>query len=107
MLTLIKVLIKLVLFESFGYTVFFVVVFFIFTCLKYKSINPSVSGSVGQWVGQSYLNPQWFHSGPWRRQILQVPRPLVGEHCPCCLVLSIPLNRPAAIQKILVGVVTS
>lgn len=55
----------------------------------------------------SYLNPQWFCGGPRRRQVLQVSCPLIGEHRPGCLVLSVPLDRPAAVQEILAGVVTS
>lgn len=34
-------------------------------------------------------------------------RPVIGEYCPGCLVLAIPLDRPAAVQEVLVGVVTS
>lgn len=32
-------------------------------------------------------------------------RPLIGEYCPCCLVVAIPLDRPAPVQKVFVGVV--
>lgn len=54
-----------------------------------------------------YLYPQWFHGGTRRRQVLQVSCPLVREHRPSCLVLAIPLDRPAAVQEVLVGVVAS
>lgn len=34
-------------------------------------------------------------------------RPLVCENCPSCLVLAVPLDRPAAVQEVLVRVVAS
>lgn len=34
-----------------------------------------------------------------------MPRPLIGEYRPRCLVVPIPLDRPAPIQKVFVGVV--
>lgn len=55
---------------------------------------------------RSYLNPERFGGGPRRRQVLQVPCPLIGEYCPRCLVVTIPLDRPAPVQKVFVGVVT-
>lgn len=59
------------------------------------------------WRCESYLYPQWFHGGPRRRQVLQVSRPLIGEYCPSCLVLSIPLDRPSPVQEVFVGVVAT
>lgn len=56
---------------------------------------------------KNYLNPQQLGCGARRRQVFQLPCPLVGEHSSCCLILSVPLNRPASIQKILAGVITS
>lgn len=58
-------------------------------------------------VVYSYLNPQKFCSGPWRRQVFKLSGPLVGEYCSSCFVFSIPLDRPATIQEILAGIVTS
>lgn len=34
-------------------------------------------------------------------------RPLIGEYCPSCLVLAIPLDRPSAVQEVFVGVVAT
>lgn len=58
------------------------------------------------WV-YSYLNPQKLCSGPWRCQVFKLSGPLIGEYCSSSLVFSIPLDRPATIQEILAGIVTS
>lgn len=34
-------------------------------------------------------------------------RSLVGEDGPCCLVVAVPLDGPAPVQKVLVGVVAA
>lgn len=54
-----------------------------------------------------YLNPQRLHGWSRRRQVLQLPRPLVRKHRPRCFVLSVPLDRPAAVQEVSVWGVAS
>lgn len=54
-----------------------------------------------------HLYPQWFRGGTGWRQVLQLARPLVGEHCSRGFVLAIPLDGPAAVQEVLVRAVAS
>lgn len=54
-----------------------------------------------------HLYPQRFHGGTGWRQVLQVSRPLVREHRAGGFVLAVPLDGPAAVQEVLVGVVAS
>lgn len=55
----------------------------------------------------AYLNPNRFFCGPWRSQVFPISHPLVGEGGPSHLVVPIPLDGPAAIQEVFLGVFTS
>lgn len=55
----------------------------------------------------AYLNPNRFFCGSWRSQVFPISHSLVGEGGPSHLVVTIPLDGPATIQEVFLGVFTS
>lgn len=58
-------------------------------------------------LGVLYLNPHGLQRGPGGCEVFLMACPVIGEHSPCDLVISVPLDGPAAIQKVLPRVIAA
>lgn len=68
---------------------------------------PLVPPSCTPWLQAEpspYLDPHGLHGGPRRREVLPVPCPCIGEGGACHPVIPVPLDGPAAVQEIFLGV---